>query len=79
MVWLDGMSGYCKISKVLPILNGVKCRIIGHKQDTMIQAKLNRLLKRGKAKPSSGITEDKVKSIRQKFCLRKVFLCHILI
>ncbi len=45
--WLAGVSGYCNVSAVLPVPDGVKYRIVSRKQATMSQSKLNRLIKRG--------------------------------
>lgn len=71
MDWLGGMSGYCKLSNLLPVPTNAKHRTVGRKQANMSQAKLNRLLKRGKAKQSSGITEDKVKKYKAKMLAEK--------
>jgi CRISPR-associated endonuclease Csy4 len=45
--WLGGMSGYCHVSKISPVPDGVKYRTVSRKQATMSQSKLNRLMKRG--------------------------------
>lgn len=58
--WLGGMAGYCNVSEVLPVPEGVQFRRVSRKQANMSQAKLNRLLKRG------SITEDKAKQYRTK-------------
>jgi len=58
--WLGGMLGYCSLSDVLPVPEGVKHRTIGRKQSNMTESKLNRLLKRG------SITEDEAKQYRAK-------------
>lgn len=58
--WLGGMSGYCKMSEVLPVPDSVQYRTVSRKQSTMSQSKLNRLLKRG------SITEEEAKQYRAK-------------
>ncbi len=58
--WLGGMAGYCNVSEVLPVPEGVQFRRVSRKQANMTQAKLNRLLKR------ESITEDKAKQYRTK-------------
>lgn len=58
--WLGGMSGYCKVSDILPVPDTVQYRTVSRKQSTMTQAKLNRLIKRG------SITEGEVKQYKAK-------------
>jgi CRISPR-associated endonuclease Csy4 len=58
--WLGGMSGYCSLSEMLAVPEGVQFRRVSRKQANMTQAKLNRLLKRG------SITEDEAKQYRAK-------------
>lgn len=58
--WLGGMNGYCNVSEILTVPDGVKYRTICRKQATMSQSKLNRLLKR------SSITEEEVKNYKAK-------------
>jgi len=45
--WLGGMIGYCKVSEISPVPDGVKHRTVWRKQSTMSEAKLRRLIKRG--------------------------------
>ncbi|RAP35385.1 type I-F CRISPR-associated endoribonuclease Cas6/Csy4 [Candidatus Marinamargulisbacteria bacterium SCGC AAA071-K20] len=60
MSWLGGISGYCDISGITAVPDGVQFRTISRKQTTMSQAKLNRLLKRGT------ISADDVKVYKAK-------------
>lgn len=62
--WLGGMSGYCNVSKIAPVPDGVKFRNVSRIQATMSQSKLNRLLKRG------SITEEEAKNYRAKMFTR---------
>lgn len=47
MRWLGGLSGYCKVSDVLPVPEKVKYRVISRIQSNMTEAKLRRIIKRG--------------------------------
>ena len=58
--WLGGMSGYCQVSEVMPVPDGVRHRTIGRKQSNMSQSKLNRLIKRG------SISEEEAKQYKAK-------------
>lgn len=44
--WLGGMAGYCSVSAVLAVPNGVKFRTVSRKRSTMSQSKLRRLVSR---------------------------------
>ena len=58
--WIGGMSGYCQVSKILPVPTEAKHRTVSRVQSTMSQSKLKRLLKRG------SVTEEEVKAYRAK-------------
>lgn len=58
--WLGGMSGYCKVSEVMPVPDSVQYRTVSRKQSNMTKAKLNRLIKRG------SITEAEIKQYKAK-------------
>jgi len=58
--WLGGMSGYCQVSEVMPVPDGVRHRTISRKQSNMSQSKLNRLIKRG------SISEEEAKQYKAK-------------
>lgn len=58
--WLGGLSGYCKISEILPVPQNAQYRVISRKQSTMTNAKLNRLIKRGT------IPEDNIRAYKAK-------------
>lgn len=58
--WLGGLSGYCKVSDILPIPEQVQYRIISRKQSNMTNAKLNRLIKR------KTISAEEIKAYKAK-------------
>nr|WP_024592164.1 type I-F CRISPR-associated endoribonuclease Cas6/Csy4 [Pseudoalteromonas sp. TB13] len=58
--WLGGLSGYCKVSDILPIPEQVQYRVISRKQSTMTNAKLNRLIKR------NTISAEEIKAYKAK-------------
>tara|TARA_R110002050_G_scaffold272165_4_gene415914 strand:- start:45 stop:596 length:552 start_codon:yes stop_codon:yes gene_type:complete len=58
--WLGGLSGYCKVSEILPVPQNTQYRVISRKQSTMTNAKLNRLIKRGT------ISEENIKAYKAK-------------
>ncbi|MBH0058574.1 type I-F CRISPR-associated endoribonuclease Cas6/Csy4 [Pseudoalteromonas sp. SWXJZ94C] len=58
--WLGGLSGYCKVTGILPIPEALQYRVIARKQSTMTNAKLNRLIKR------KTISTDEAKAYKAK-------------
>lgn len=58
--WIGGMSGYCQVSDIKPVPEGVKFRTVSRKQTTMSGAKLRRLQNRG------SITEEEIKAYKAK-------------
>lgn len=58
--WLGGMSGYCKVSEIIPVPDNTQHRIVSRVQTTMSSSKLKRLIKRG------SITEGEVKAYKTK-------------
>jgi len=58
--WLGALIGYCSISELCKVSDGVQHRTISRKQSNMTQAKLNRLVKRGTIAP------EKVRDYRAK-------------
>ncbi|KMQ50432.1 CRISPR-associated protein, Csy4 family [Chitinispirillum alkaliphilum] len=58
--WIGGMSGYCKVSEILPVPKNANFRTVSRKQPNMSQSKLNRLIKRG------SIPEDEIKQYKAK-------------
>lgn len=58
--WLGGISGYCKVSDITTVPDGVKFRTISRKQTTMSMSKLRRLQKRG------SIMEDEINKYKAK-------------
>lgn len=49
--WLGGLASYCHVTDVQHIPSQVQYRVISRIQNTMTQAKLNRLIKRGSIEP----------------------------
>ena len=60
MDWVGGMSGYCNVSSIMSVPEGVKFRIVSRKQTTMSQSKLRRLMRRG------SISEDDIRQYKAK-------------
>lgn len=58
--WLGGLAGYCSITDIQKIPEGVEYRTVSRKQQNMTNAKLKRLIKRG------SITEQEAKQYRIK-------------
>lgn len=58
--WLGGLSGYCKVSEVLPIPQRVKYRHISRWQSNMSESHLRRLIKRG------SIKKEEIKAYKAK-------------
>lgn len=62
--WLGGLSGYCKVSAILPIPDVVQYRTVSRIQSTMSEAKLQRLIKR-KTIAESDIKQYKAKMFQK--------------
>lgn len=58
--WLGGLKGYCSVSAIQKIPEGVAYRNIARKQANMTEAKLRRLIKRG------SISEEETKAYKAK-------------
>ena len=58
--WLGGLSGYCKVSNILPIPENIKFRIVSRWQCNMSESNLRRMVKRGT------INKNEAKNYRAK-------------
>ena len=64
--WLDGLKGYCTVSSIQTIPEGISHRIISRIQANMTEAKLRRLIKRG------NMTPEEVKGYKAKMFQRGI-------
>lgn len=64
--WLGALSGYCRISDILPVPKHAQFRIISDKKSNLSKAKLRRLIARGNI-DKEGEKRYKIKMLSQGF------------